>query len=82
MRSTAIALQQGKPVRIHEHLTYAGPQSVALKASLETATGPITVVSRLQWQGQCLAGMMPGDEGNMVNGLFSKTDNINDSINQ
>jgi hypothetical protein len=75
-------LQQGKAVRIHESLAYASPQSVALKASLDTATGPVTVVSQLQWQGQCLAGMLPGDEGNVVNGLFSKTDNIDDPVNQ
>ena len=32
--------------------------------------------------GGCLPGMMPGDEGNIVNGAFSKADNINDPANQ
>jgi hypothetical protein len=26
--------------------------------------------------------MVPGDEGNVVNGMFSKADNINDPDNQ
>ena len=75
-------MQQGRQVHIRESLVYANPQNVALKARLDAATGPVTVLSKFQWQGACLAGMLPGDEGNMVNGVFSKTDNINDSINQ
>jgi hypothetical protein len=71
-------MQRGKPVRIHETLDYASAQSVTLKATIGAASGPLTVTSQLQWQGQCQAGMEPGDEGSMVDGAFSKADNIND----
>ena len=74
--------QQGKPVRIHETLTYSGPQHVTLQATLGAASGPVTVSSVLQWQGACPAGMMPGDEGSMAGGVFSKADNIDDPVNQ
>jgi hypothetical protein len=73
--------QRGKPVQIHETLDYASPQSVKLQAKVELPVGVVTVSSQLQWQGDCLAGMVPGDEGNIVSGAFSKADNINDSGN-
>jgi hypothetical protein len=75
-------MQQGKPVRIHETLTYDSNQRVALIATLGAATGPVTVTSQLQWQGACPSGMAPGDEGDMANGVFSKADNIDDPVNQ
>ena len=74
--------QQGKPVRIDETLTYSGAQHVTLQAKLGAESGPVTVSSILQWQGACPAGMMPGDEGSMSGGGFSKADNINDPVNQ
>jgi hypothetical protein len=74
--------QNGKPVRVDETLVYASPQAVRLTAKLDAPMGPVTVTSQLQWQGDCLAGMVPGDEGNVVNGMFSKADNINDPDNQ
>ncbi len=73
--------QRGNPVQIHETLNYASPQSVVLTAKLESPAGVVTVSSQLQWQGDCLAGMVPGDEGSIVSGAFSKADNINDSDN-
>jgi hypothetical protein len=73
---------QGKPVKIQETLTYASAQNVTLTAALDSSMGPVTVTSQLQWQGACLDGMQPGDEGNIVNGAFSKADNITDSDNQ
>ena len=73
---------QGQNVKIHQTLTYSGPQALSLQAAYITATGQMTVTSQLQWQGQCPAGMQPGDEGYMAGGNFSKTDNINDSYNQ
>jgi hypothetical protein len=75
-------VQQGKPVSIHETLVYASPQAVTLTAKLDAGGRRLTLVSRLQWQGDCLAGMAPGDEGNMSGGAFSKADNINDSADQ
>jgi hypothetical protein len=74
--------QTGQTVQIHEVLTYAGPQALQLKATYQSLSGPMTVTSQLQWQGPCLPGMVPGDEGNVTDGAFSKTDNINDSFNQ
>lgn len=73
--------QSGK-LKIHETLVYTDAKDVQLKAVYAGSAGPMTVSSQLQWQGQCLAGMMPGDEGNAANGTFDKTDNINDSSNQ
>lgn len=74
--------QQGKPVSIHETLVYASSRSVTLTAKLDSPMGPVNIASHLQWQGACLAGMVPGDEGNIVNGAFNKADNINDPGNQ
>lgn len=74
--------QSGKPVTIDETLTYASPQAVTLTAKLSGPAGPVIVTSNLAWQGACLPGMQPGDEGNIVSGAFSKADNINDVANQ
>jgi hypothetical protein len=73
---------QGTPTAIHETLTYASPQAVTLDATVQSNVGPLNVVSQLAYQGDCLPGMAPGDEGSIVNGGFSKADNINDSYNQ
>lgn len=72
----------GKPVTVHETLLYASPQAVTLTASVQTSSGPVSVTSQMQWQGACLAGMTPGDEGVISNGTFAKSDNINDPNNQ
>jgi Protein of unknown function (DUF3617) len=74
--------QQGKPVQIHEALTYSGPQHVTLRATLGSPGGPVTVSSELHWQGACPAEMVPGDEGSMAGGVFNKADNIDDPVNQ
>lgn len=74
--------QQGVPVQIHETLTYEGKQNVKLTAQLSGSASPMTVNSQLQWQGACLPGMSPGDEGTVTGGTFIKTDNINDYYNQ
>ena len=72
----------GQAVQIHETLVYAGSQALQLTAAYNGASGQMTVTSQLQWQGGCLPGMAPGDEGNLAGGVFSKADNINDSSNQ
>lgn len=69
------------PLRIHETLVY-GAKDMQLKAVYNGRAGQMTVTSQLEWQGECLPGMQPGDEGNITGGMFSKTDNINDSDNQ
>ena len=74
--------QMGKVVNIHEALNYADAQDVTLTASWAGDAGQMTLTSQLKWQGDCLAGMVPGDEGNIVGGAFSKADNINDPDNQ
>jgi len=74
--------QLGQHVQIHETLDYASPQSVTINASLDSGNGPVNVVSHLAWQGACLPGMKPGDEGSIVGGVFVKSDNINDPANQ
>jgi hypothetical protein len=75
-------LEQGRKLTIHETLVYSGPQAVTLDAVINSGGGPLHVSSRLQWEGACPAGMVPGDEGNMVDGAFSKADNINDADNR
>jgi hypothetical protein len=72
----------GQSVQIHETLVYADAKNVMLTAIYNAATGQMTVTSRLQWQGDCLPGMMPGDEGSLTGGMFNKADNINDTGNQ
>ncbi len=73
---------QGQNLQIHMDLTYAGAQALQLKAIYHSAQGQMIVTSQLQWQGNCLSGMVPGDEGNIAGGAFVKADNINDSYNQ
>ena len=71
----------GQSVHIHETLVY-GEKDLQLQAVYNGAEGAMTVTSQLQWQGDCPAGMLPGDEGSLSNGAFTKSDNINDSGNQ
>ena len=73
---------QGQTMKIHETLFYVDARHVQLQAQLQLPSGPLTIAARLQWQGACLPGMMPGDEGSIVNGTFSKADNINDLANR
>jgi len=79
---SGICNNQGQNLQIHMDLTYSGAQALQLKAVYRTAQGQMTVTSQLQWQGECLPGMVPGDEGNITGGAFLKADNINDSYNQ
>lgn len=72
---------QGQAVHIHETLVY-GTKDMQLKAVYNGAEGTMTVTSQLAWQGECPAGMLAGDEGNLAGGVFSKSDNINDTANQ
>ncbi len=74
--------EQGQTMTIHETLFYVDARNVQLQAQLRLPSGPITIAALLQWQGACLPGMMPGDEGSIVNGAFSKADNINDPANR
>jgi hypothetical protein len=74
--------QLGKIVHIAETLTYTSAQAVHLHAVLAYPSGPITISSLLAWQGPCLAGMQPGDEGSVVAGAFSKSDNVDDPANR
>jgi hypothetical protein len=73
---------QGRLVKIHETLVYADAKNMQLTAVYAGKSGRMTVTSQLQWQGACLPGMQPGDEGNVSGGTFIKSDNINDSANQ
>jgi hypothetical protein len=75
-------VQHGRPVVIDETLLYDSPQVVTLSAQVDAGGRALKVVSKLQWQGSCLAGMQPGDEGNITGGVFNKADNINDSADQ
>lgn len=77
-----VCAQQGGTVNIHETLLYSGPQALLLTATYNGPSGQMTVTSQMQWKGQCLAGMRPGDEGSLNGDVFTKTDNINDSGNQ
>jgi hypothetical protein len=73
----------GKPVTVHETLTYADPQTVELVGTVDTGGGPIRLDSQIKYAGACVAGMQPGDEGSLdANGNFDKTDNINDFQNR
>lgn len=74
--------QQGRELNIDETLDYASSKAVTLTAKYDAPMGQLTVTSKLQWQGPCLPGMEPGDEGSIQNGVFSKVDNINDQANQ
>jgi len=72
----------GKPVRVHESLSYVDAQTVEINGTVDNGGGPITLSAELKFLGPCLAGMTPGDEGDIENGQFVKTDNINDPGNQ
>jgi hypothetical protein len=72
----------GRKMTIHETLFYEDAQTVQLQARLNLPSGPINIAGQLQWRGACLPGMMPGDEGSLVDGVFSKADNINDPANR
>jgi hypothetical protein len=74
--------QQGRAVKIRETLVYADAKDVQLTAHMGGGARAMVVTSQLQWQGECPDGMLPGDEGNIVNGAFNKADNINDNANQ
>jgi hypothetical protein len=73
---------QGKPVTVHETLDYVDAQTVEINGTVNSGNGPISLSAELKFQGACLAGMVPGDEGDIENGQFVKTDNINDPGNQ
>ncbi|MBU6449663.1 MAG: DUF3617 family protein [Rhodospirillales bacterium] len=68
--------QPGGMATIHETLDYASNKAVQLNAEIATSSGKMRVVSALQWQGPCLDGMEPGDEGQLVDGNFVKAGNI------
>ncbi|MDE2239160.1 MAG: DUF3617 family protein [Rhodospirillales bacterium] len=70
--------QPAGTVTIHETLDYRSDKSVQLKANFSTSLGEMSMTSSLQWQGPCLAGMQPGDEGRLVDGSFVKSGNIDD----
>ncbi|WP_298222353.1 DUF3617 family protein [Acidocella sp.] len=73
-----ICAQPAGTAKIHETLHYSSSKSLQLKANFSTSSGKISMTSNLQWMGKCPAGMVPGDEGEMVNGSFVKAGNIND----
>ncbi len=73
----------GKPVTVHETLSYVDARTVELGGTVDAGTGPYTLNAELKFAGACVAGMQPGDEGSLdTNGNFDKTDNINDFQNQ
>ncbi len=78
----SVCAQGGKTAKIHEALVYQDAQNISLSGTYDAGAGVINISSALTYQGDCPAGMLPGDEGSMVNGVFAKTDNINDSDNQ
>ncbi|WP_297369987.1 DUF3617 family protein [Acidocella sp.] len=79
---TAQCMESSGVHQLNETLTYQDAKDVTLKAVYETRAGQMTITSQLQWQGACLPGMQPGDEGSIINGSFSKADNINDPDNR
>jgi hypothetical protein len=74
--------EQGKPVKFHTSLNYTDSETVELVGSVTSASGTVHVNAEMKFQGPCLAGMQPGDEGDIENGQFVKADNVNDSTNQ
>ena len=76
-----ICTQPGGSVTIHEKLAYSGNKSLQIKAAFKTSSGAMSMTSSLQWQGPCLDGMQPGDEGSLVDGAFVKAGNINEPSN-
>jgi hypothetical protein len=73
---------QGKPVTVHETLAYVDAGTVDINGTVIEGAGPISLAAELKFVGPCLAGMAPGDEGDIENGQFVKTDNVNDPGNQ
>lgn len=69
--------QPGGQVEIHETLDYVSNKTVQLNAVFTTPSGKMSVASSLEWQGPCLSGMQPGDEGQVEDGNFVKAGNIN-----
>ncbi len=78
----SVCTHHGKPAKIHETITYLDPNNITLTALYDPGSGPLTISASLTYQGDCLPGMQPGDEGDIENGAFVLTDNINDSENQ
>jgi hypothetical protein len=74
--------QTGKPVMIHETLEFQDAATVKIGGTVDSGTGPIRLDGELKFIGPCLAGMAPGDEGDIENGQFVKTDNVTDPGNQ
>jgi hypothetical protein len=72
----------GKPVTVHETLDYVDAGTVEINGTVTEASGPISLSAELKFVGPCMAGMVPGDEGDVENGQFVKTDNVNDPGNQ
>jgi hypothetical protein len=64
--------------QISTSLTYLDQSTVELIGTVSTAAGPIRMNGELRFQGPCLPGMAPGDEGDIENGQFVKADNVND----
>ncbi|HQU03819.1 MAG TPA: hypothetical protein PLT25_03800 [Acidocella sp.] len=73
---------QGKPESVHTELDYVDSNTVKLTGTVTSASGTLHIASMLTYQGACLSGMQPGDEGDIENGAFVKADNINDAGNQ
>jgi len=73
---------QGKPVTVRETLDYADATTVEINGTVDEGSGPISLSAELKFIGPCMAGMVPGDEGDIENGQFVKTDNVNDPGNQ
>lgn len=74
--------QTGKTVKISTTLFYLDANTVELVGTVDPGDGVVHLNAELKWQGPCLPGMAPGDEGDIENGAFVKTDNINDTGNQ
>lgn len=72
-----VCTSRGQRITIHETLLYAGPQALQLTATFAGPNGAGSVTSQMAWQGACLPGMQPGDEGSLNGDVFTKTDNIN-----
>ncbi|MDR3520507.1 MAG: hypothetical protein P4L54_02715 [Acidocella sp.] len=68
----------GVPILTHTTMTYVGDNTMHMESHTSSAhiTGDMTGDSK--WQGACPAGLVPGDVGRMVNGVFKKLTNVND----
>jgi hypothetical protein len=65
--------------KIATSLTYLDASTVELIGSVTSAAGVVRLNGELKYQGPCLPGMVPGDEGDIENGQFVKSDNVNGS---